>query len=387
MDERAKPHNLPLECHRYQHHRCEQVIGIRMKIRRQGAVLALAATGAYAQGGYGGAAPSNSTTSLVPSSSPTATPSTSYTTVTYDDCPSMSPATLITITAGFTVTYCPECDMMSSSAAALPGRTTVYTTVFQSLCPTGLVPATYTVTESCSEATPTWTPGPSHVPQDFTVTTKACTVCGESTTAVTITEPCGCKAEHGTPIATPSGGSGSGSPAGNTPAETTPAGGSGSGGSSPAGSGSPAAAPSGGSSPAESGSSPAGSSPAGSGSSGSTPAGSGSSPAASSPVDSGSAPAGNAAPGSGTPGGAGRPANAPGAYPAPAAPGAGSNDSAPAAPLATTATQSCPGPACQTGGSPKGVAASPGAASSLSSFGLVAMTSMAVIVSALAFML
>ena len=39
--------------------------------------------------------------------------SVSYTTVTYDDCPSSSMETLITVTEGVTVTYCPECEISS----------------------------------------------------------------------------------------------------------------------------------------------------------------------------------------------------------------------------------------------------------------------------------
>jgi hypothetical protein len=144
-------------------------------------VAVAAATGAYAQGGYYGNGQS-----------------VSYTTVTYDDCPSASMETLITVTEGVTVTYCPECEHMTTPAQ--PGHTTVYTTTYMSLCPTGLVPQTYTITESCTEPTPTWTPGPSHVPQGFTVTKKVCTVCGETPTTVTITEPCGCEAHEGTPV-------------------------------------------------------------------------------------------------------------------------------------------------------------------------------------------
>jgi len=214
-----------------------------MKLRRSAATAALAATGAYAQNAYGQSA-STSASTTARAMSTTAAPSVSYTTVTYSDCPSDSMDSLITVTKGVTATYCPEC-VMASASAQQPGHTTVYTTTYMSLCPTGMVPATYTVTESCTEPTPTWTPGPSHIPQGFTVTTEECTVCQSTPTTVTITEPCGCEAHEGVPVTntavatTPGGGSGSG---GNTPAATTPAGGSGSsspGGSSP-GSGSPA---------------------------------------------------------------------------------------------------------------------------------------------------
>ncbi|KAK5112963.1 hypothetical protein LTR62_003785 [Meristemomyces frigidus] len=269
----------------------------------------------------------------------------------------MSPATLITITSGVTVTYCPECEMMSSTAS-VPGHTTVYTTVYQSLCPTGLVPQTYTITESCTEATPTWTPGPSHVPQDFTVTTKPCTVCGDSTTAVTITEPCGCKANEGTPVPTPTGAARTPAGGNSTPAQTTPA----------AAAGTPAAS-SAAAAPAPSGAvgqigdgqiqAPAGS---GSGASPSTP---GSSPAGYSPGSNGTLP--------------GRPAAVPAA---PAAPGAAGIGAGAAPPSATTAIQSSP-----SGGSATGVEASPGAAANLKAFGAVPFTIFSVVIALLAFAL
>ena len=130
---------------------------------------------------------------------------TSTTTITADTCPSELPETMITVTKGMTVTYCPTCPAM------MPGFTTVYTTVFKSLCPTGLVPKTHTITETCPEATPTWTPGPKHIPQGYTVATKECKVCGPKTSSVTLTESCGCEAHEGVP----------GPPA--SPATTSPA--------------------------------------------------------------------------------------------------------------------------------------------------------------------
>ncbi|EME80217.1 uncharacterized protein MYCFIDRAFT_198503 [Pseudocercospora fijiensis CIRAD86] len=164
-----------------------------MKVRAQTAA-ALAIAGAYAQE----SAPTYDGT-------PAVTPPVSYTTVTYDDCPTSDIATMITVTNGITVTYCPECEHETPKPTTKkPGHTTVYTTTYLSLCPTGTVPVTYTVTESCEEETPTWTPGPSHVPQGFTVTVKECTACegGDKTPVpVTITEPCDCDATSGTPVA------------------------------------------------------------------------------------------------------------------------------------------------------------------------------------------
>lgn len=111
---------------------------------------------------------------------------------------------MITVTNGITVTYCPECEHSGTALPSkTPGHVTTYTTTYLSLCPTGTVPVTYTVTESCDEPEPTWTPGPSHIPQGYTVTVKDCTVCHSdlsktSTIPVTITEPCGCDANEGT---------------------------------------------------------------------------------------------------------------------------------------------------------------------------------------------
>lgn len=155
------------------------------------AAAAMAVSGVYAQapGDYGSNAPSSSVS-----------PSISYTTVTYDECPSASMETMITVTNGITVTYCPECmDHHSTPKPTGPGYTTVYTTTYMSLCPTGMVPKTYTVTESCDEPEPTWTPGPSHIPQGFTVTEKVCHICDKTPTTVTMTEPCGCEAHEGKP--------------------------------------------------------------------------------------------------------------------------------------------------------------------------------------------
>lgn len=109
----------------------------------------------------------------------------------YNDCPTDTGAEYsATVTGTIVSTYCPKCEMPETTSA---GILTVYTTEYSQLCPTGLEPVTYTVTESCSstgasrEAT--------YVPQGFTVTTVQCTVC-ENMPMVTIT----------TPVATPSAG-------------------------------------------------------------------------------------------------------------------------------------------------------------------------------------
>ncbi|KJX94404.1 hypothetical protein TI39_contig4197g00009 [Zymoseptoria brevis] len=251
---------------------------------RSGAVAALVAVqGAYAQ-----------TTSAPPPAYESAP--ISYTTVTYETCTSASMETMITVTNGVTVTYCPDCTSGAApSATPTPGHVTTYTTTYLSLCPTGTVPVTYTVTESCAEATPTWTPGPSHVPQGYTVTVKDCTVCHSdlskpSTIPVTITEPCNCDANEGTIMppksnadATPTGGDSNPAPSGkpvqqisdgqiqnptgDAPAGTAPA------GTGPTDGGSNPPAATGGNSPAPGSDSPAGSAPAGSAPAGTAPAG------------------------------------------------------------------------------------------------------------------
>lgn len=174
-------------------------------------------------------------------------------TETISDCDTETPETMVTVTNGVTITWCPMCDQTP--------HTTVYKTVYQAVCSTGstwsLTPTTYTVTESCTGPTPTWNTASSYVPQGFTVTEYECTKCETPGQTVTITEPCGCEATNGTPApaaatATPAsdnnGGSGSPAPGGygngggnGAAATTTPASGgnegSGSGSGSPPGSG------------------------------------------------------------------------------------------------------------------------------------------------------
>lgn len=141
---------------------------------------------------------------FVPTSS---SESVSYTTITVDTCDSAMPETMVTVIGTTSVTYCPQCESAPTHAptSKKPGHTTVYETEYISLCPTGTVPVTYTVTESCEEETPTWTPGHDHIPPGFTTTVKQCTKgCDggspETPVPVTITEPCDCEATSGTPL-------------------------------------------------------------------------------------------------------------------------------------------------------------------------------------------
>ena len=279
--------------------------------------------------------------------------SVSSVTMTVDDCSSMPMETMITVTEGTTVTYCPECDMGG------PGYTTVYTTTYLSLCPTGTVPATYTVTESCTGDHPTWTPGPSHIPQGFTVTEKVCHVCESTPTTLTITEPCGCEAHEGTPVPNPN------------PMPTPSSGGS-----------PPSRPPSGGSSPPE-------------GCNGDDCGGNGNqSPPP--PTCNGDDCGGNGNQSPPPPscngedcGGSPPPSGMPTPKPPGTSPGHGGG--VPPYPTPTTTTEQCPGPQCRTkvtGVPPGNITVPPNnGASNLGSMAFLSSAIMAVVVAALAFAL
>ncbi|KAG8623241.1 hypothetical protein KVT40_008217 [Elsinoe batatas] len=161
-------------------------------------VLAAAITGASAQlSGY------VSSSSPAVSSPPATTPGPVYVTETISDCESEAPETLITVTQGTTITYCPKCDNTP--------HTTIYTTVYESLCTTGnewsMTPVTHTITESCDGPEPTWSTGADHIPPGYTVTVKDCNKCANPG-PVTVTEKCGgCGATEGV-VPTPAPGSG-----------------------------------------------------------------------------------------------------------------------------------------------------------------------------------
>ncbi|SLM34511.1 hypothetical protein LPUS_03318 [Lasallia pustulata] len=104
----------------------------------------------------------------------------------YDDCTMSSMGAggtgaggMVTVTGTITDTYCGECTMGKS------GTTTVYTTVYDELCPNGTQSATYTITEAYSAGQVL---GPTHVPSGFVVTTVTCPVCPGSP-MVTLTTP------------------------------------------------------------------------------------------------------------------------------------------------------------------------------------------------------
>lgn len=159
----------------------------------EAAVLVTAITGAAAQ-----------TTSSFPTMTASNSSATPFiVTMTIDDCSSSLPPTMITVTNGVTVTYCPACEMSKSSAAAAsatPGHTTVYTTYYQSLCTTAsswyTTPVVYTVTESCTGSTPTYASAPNYVPPGFTTSVVECAMCEggspSSPATMTITQPCDC---------------------------------------------------------------------------------------------------------------------------------------------------------------------------------------------------
>ncbi|KAF2221494.1 hypothetical protein BDZ85DRAFT_301707 [Elsinoe ampelina] len=161
-------------------------------------VLAAAITGASAQlSGY------VSSSSPAVSSPPATTPGPVYVTETISDCESEAPETLITVTQGTTITYCPKCDHTP--------HTTIYTTVYESLCTTGnewsMTPVTHIITESCEGPEPTWSTGANHIPPGYTVTVKDCNKCA-TPGPVTVTEKCGgCGATEGV-VPTPAPGSG-----------------------------------------------------------------------------------------------------------------------------------------------------------------------------------
>ncbi len=160
----------------------------------------------------------------------------------------------ITITNTRTKTYCPTCThdtMMSSSGG---GFTTTYETVYQSICPTGLVDQTYTITETCSEESACSKPPATVMPSGFGTTVTVCTQCAAGPTTVTLTVCTACPESMMGPAGSgmaPSGGaaggaglSGSGSGAGPAPSgsATAPAPSGSAGLAAPAGSGTAAAA-------------------------------------------------------------------------------------------------------------------------------------------------
>jgi hypothetical protein len=112
-----------------------------------------------------------------------------YTTVdVYESCTDTAIGT-DTITSTVVETTCPLCTNSPTSSGGSMVHTTVYTTVYQTLCSTGLTDQTYTVTETCTGATPTWpsSMGPSYVPPGFTQTVTVCTVCNNQGSPTTVT--------------------------------------------------------------------------------------------------------------------------------------------------------------------------------------------------------
>lgn len=128
-----------------------------------------------------GAALVSAQTTMPPNMTTTMTMSS---TSTYTDCTDVPDVTL-TSTNTVTITYCSLCtENMGPSTI----HTNVYTTVYDNICPTGVssgmpTPVTYTVTESCTGTTPTWSSGTNYVPQGFTTTVGVCTICSGSPTS------------------------------------------------------------------------------------------------------------------------------------------------------------------------------------------------------------
>jgi len=114
---------------------------------------------------------------LVSAQTSTITTNTTSLTTSCSDMPDVT----ITSTNTVTETYCSLCTDMGTV------HTTVYTTVWSDICTQTdaasngyMTPVTYTVTESCSMPTPTWSSGPAYVPAGYTTGVAICTVCGEN---------------------------------------------------------------------------------------------------------------------------------------------------------------------------------------------------------------
>ncbi|GAB7343934.1 hypothetical protein MBLNU457_1884t1 [Dothideomycetes sp. NU457] len=156
-----------------------------------------------------------STSSMMPNTTSTG-PTTVTTTV--STCNS-TPDSTVTISQIETITYCSMCEENNAATT----HVTVYTTVMGGICTDmgqfTTTPTTYTVTESCTDATPTWATGSTDIPQGFTVARYTCSTCDTATT-MTVTEPCGCEATSGVPAPASSAPA---TPAA-TPAATTPVG-------------------------------------------------------------------------------------------------------------------------------------------------------------------
>lgn len=101
--------------------------------------------------------------------------------------PTNSAGGTFTQTNTMTSTYCDLCEHMSSTMiSGQPVHVTAWETVYTNVCSTGLTPATFTITESCTGETPTFTgPGNTgYVPPGFTTSVVACDVCEHPTTGM-----------------------------------------------------------------------------------------------------------------------------------------------------------------------------------------------------------
>jgi len=125
---------------------------------------------------------SNST--IAPTMSPTSSSNdTEYVTVTITTSACSTNTYTSTMTGSVTETICPICTQMGQSR--VPGVSTTYTTVLDTLCPTGATPspATYIITEPCG-TTDQLRPS-NYVPSGFTVGTVSCSCKGGSATLTT----------------------------------------------------------------------------------------------------------------------------------------------------------------------------------------------------------
>ena len=125
---------------------------------------------------------------------PTMEPSTGsvpYTTI-YSDNESSVITEEPTMSETTETTSCPVCTHEWSSGT----HTTIYTTEYEAIGSTGLVNATYTITESCTDAEPSWNTGESDMPPGFTKKETVCTVCGSEPVTTSMVVPCSSECDN-----------------------------------------------------------------------------------------------------------------------------------------------------------------------------------------------
>jgi hypothetical protein len=124
-----------------------------------------------------------------------------------------------TVTYGITSYYCPVCTNIPGPGGIY---TTIYTTAYPAICPTGLTSSVHTITETGSGIPVP--PAPTYIPPGFTTTVTPCNVCGPASSTVTLTVPCTSCGPVNTPAAqTQAAGQTTLQPAGTTAGVNPPA--------------------------------------------------------------------------------------------------------------------------------------------------------------------